>query len=257
VTKKTGGTKITFRVETATKSPQHSSHEEIQGLSIVGASELNDLASGGSGDGSHISELAATAAPTGLDSVEAERENTHAQQQQRKGKGHSRSRSVGTFIPSLSLNPFLRREEDEAGGGGAKTEGRSFPSLLSPRRIITRDRDKELEREKEKREKELRAFLDHNYTSSHDKKTHIDDVDAVAAHRVFHVPLQQLLQREGGSLPRLATNAISVLRSQGTLYLAPTAQLAGPSLTNYSFTTTRGVVHRRNLSSYKCAVRDR
>jgi hypothetical protein len=156
-------------------------------------------------------EQAAAAAGAGLTSQQ--------QQQQRKGKGHSRSRSVGTFIPSLSLNPFLRRDEDDAGGGKVD-HGRSFPSLLSPRRIIaSRDRDRELEREKEKREKELRTFLGHNYgilASPHDKKrpAAADDPDD-ARRRVFHVPLRTLLQRDGTPLPRLAADAISALHREG------------------------------------------
>lgn len=133
-----------------------------------------------------------------------------------KKKGHSRSRSVGTFIPGLA-NPFGRREEDDSAGSGGSGSGPKngtphFPSLLSPRRMIVRDRDKELEREKEKREKELRAFLGDNDMVA---KRASEEEERNDSNRVFGVELKALLHREGHLLPDIASNAIIALFSEG------------------------------------------
>lgn len=92
-----------------------------------------------------------------------------------------------------------------------KGGGSHLPSLLSPRRVIARERDKDSEREKARLGKEV-----HAYSESGD-----DHYGAIASetNRVFGVGLKSLLEREeGGSLPRIACDLISALSTEGTYF---------------------------------------
>jgi len=142
---------------------------------------------------------------------------------------HSRSRSVGTFIPNLTLNPFLRRD-DEDGNANLSTGHNpraGIPYLLSPRRRFIHHRDKEPGK-------------------GRTKSTYED------SHRVFGISLRTLVQREGESIPGIVLGAVAALQREG-VDPPPLKTLSRLALKNW----IRGVGDSGHLPHDQCPFRNR